>query len=520
MKLPLRTKLIIVFSVIFILIAGIFGIGYLSLTGMVKNTDKLSVEAPAITDSPDTVALLDEIRQQESFGMRLLIILTAVAGAITLGMCLYVTFSMNNGLKIVREAMEKMTEGDLTHRVTLNTADESGKMAGYYRDMQKYLITTVLHIKKVAAQLSEASERLSISARQSSESTRQVANNSLQMAKGAQDQSTNAQETAKAVEQLSTVISQVSSGAIEQSSNVKKAVEEIADVSADLSQVAKNAEVASQGAKQATDLAMSVADSNKLNITGIEKIKSATDNSARKIEDLGARSAEIGKIVAVISEIASQTNLLALNAAIEAARAGEQGRGFAVVSDEVRKLAERTATATKEIAELIANVQKDIEEASQVMAGGTKAVAEGLELVTQSGQGLERIRRITSGVNLQIDQISKKAQKVNTAAGDLVKVMGTVGNITDLNTQAAGKMSETATQVTRSMETVAGIAEENSAATEQVSASAEEMSLQINEMVEFAQLLKGISDALEQSVTQFKVDASLLESTEDPDSEA
>jgi methyl-accepting chemotaxis protein len=93
-------------------------------------------------------------------------------------------------------------------------------------------------------------------------------------------------------------------------------------------------------------------------VAGMERIKRAVEDSAVRVADLGAKSGQIGAIVETIDDIAAQTNLLALNAAIEAARAGEMGKGFAVVADEVRKLAERSGRATKEIASLIAEVQK------------------------------------------------------------------------------------------------------------------------------------------------------------------
>ena len=146
------------------------------------------------------------------------------------------------------------------------------------------------------------------------------------------------------------------------------------------------------------DAALTGAEKAKQMLEGMENIKSSATNTAKKIEELGARSTEIGKIVAVIDDIAAQTNLLALNAAIEAARAGDQGRGFAVVSDGVRKLAERTATATKEIADLISNVQKGVEEANLVMAGGVKAVEDGNKLAGQAGEAMEQIRKAADEV--------------------------------------------------------------------------------------------------------------------------
>jgi len=176
-------------------------------------------------------------------------------------------------------------------------------------------------------------------------------------------------------------------------------------------------------------------------------------------------------------------------------------------------LAERTATATKEIADLIGSVQKGVNEANQVMAGGSIAVGEGYDLAKQAGQALDQILRASNEVNAQVELISAKAQQVNVATNDLVQVIDSVGNITEQNTAASEQMTTSASQVSKSIETVAGIAEENSAATEQVSAAAQEMSAQVEEIVAYSQKLKEMAVCLEQSVAMFKVNSNIEDKT-------
>ncbi len=123
----------------------------------------------------------------------------------------------------------------------------------------------------------------------------------------------------------------------------------------------------------------------------MENVKKTMDMVSNKVHGLGERSKEIGKIVSAIDDIADQTNLLALNAAVEAARAGEQGRGFAVVADEVRKLAERSQAATKEIADLISGIQSGVEDTVAAMEKGTKEIDSGYDLANKAGQSLDDI---------------------------------------------------------------------------------------------------------------------------------
>src|SRR6185437_11671354 len=126
-------------------------------------------------------------------------------------------------------------------------------------------------------------------------------------------------------------------------------------------------------------------------LANMRSIADYVGTTARKIEELGKNSDQIGRIIGVIDEIADQTNLLALNAAIEAARAGEQGRGFAVVADEVRKLAERTTTATKEIAQMIQTIQAETRSAVEAMDRETRHANDGVATTAQAGASLEEI---------------------------------------------------------------------------------------------------------------------------------
>ncbi len=182
----------------------------------------------------------------------------------------------------------------------------------------------------------------------------------------------------------------------------------------------------------------------------MKEIASTTRKTSDVISTLGERSKEIGKIVRVIDEIADQTNLLALNAAIEAARAGEQGRGFAVVADEVRKLAERTVKATKEIGDMIKGIRNDTEEALSAMDEEAKAVDEGMKLVKEAGDSLKEIVKKVEDVSRMVEQIATAAEEQSTAADQISGDIETVARITR-------ESSSGADQIARASEEIAGL---------------------------------------------------------------
>jgi methyl-accepting chemotaxis protein len=218
---------------------------------------------------------------------------------------------------------------------------------------------------------------------------------------------------------------------------------------------------------------------------------------------MGRRSEQISQIVETIDDIAGQTNLLALNAAIEAARAGEQGKGFAVVADEVRKLAERSSKATKEISGIIHEIQTTVKEAVVAMDAGSKEVENGVLRAQESGEALAEILSAAKGVNQQIQTIAASAKQMGDLSGELVSASDAVNKVTDKNTVLAGEMETGAKAVVQSIESIASVSEENSAAVEEVSASVEEMSAQVEEVSASTQGLADLAQILQQVVSEF-----------------
>jgi len=180
-------------------------------------------------------------------------------------------------------------------------------------------------------------------------------------------------------------------------------------------------------------------------------------SSAQVVKKLGERSKDIGQIVATISGIASQTNLLALNAAIEAARAGEQGRGFAVVAEEVRKLAEQSEVAAKQIARLIEEIRLDTDQAVVAMDKGTQEVKIGTQVVTSAGESFQEIVVFINQISQQIQEVYSAAQQMGHTNQEIVTT------IDDINIVTQNNASE--------VQTVSAATEEQSASIEEIASS-------------------------------------------------
>ncbi len=303
--------------------------------------------------------------------------------------------------------MEKFSEGDLSVELNSNTNDEVGN---FYSGFNK----AMSNIRNFIKSLLDAITAVASAANQISSSTEE-------MAAGAQEQSSQTTEVAAAVEQMTKTIYETT----------------------------KNTGQAAEASKNAGKVAKEGGNIVEETIIGMNRISDVVTKSAETVQELGKSSNQIGEIVQVIDDIADQTNLLALNAAIEAARAGEQGRGFAVVADEVRKLAERTTKATKEIATMIKQIQKDTAEAVISMQTGKNEVNNGKQLALKAGDALTEI---ISGADKVVDivtQVASASEEQSSASEQISKNIESISSVTQQSASGVQQIAHASEDLNR-----------------------------------------------------------------------
>ncbi len=229
----------------------------------------------------------------------------------------------------------------------------------------------------------------------------------------------------------------MTTGAIQQDQEITNTSSAVEELTVSMKQVSNNAEASAEAAHRALDAAEQGNRAVRDTLDGMQRIRASVQATAKKIKSLGDRSLEISEIINVINDITEQTNLLALNAAIEAARAGEAGRGFAVVADEVRKLAEHSRSATKDIAALIKAIQAETNEAVVVMEEGTREVEIGAGLADQAGKALEAISTVVRQSAELVQEISLASKQQVRGTEGVANAMQIISNITRQTSQGA-----------------------------------------------------------------------------------
>jgi methyl-accepting chemotaxis protein len=352
-------------------------------------------------------------------------------------------------IRLMQSLMEKAESGDLSIRSEYMSKDEIGKLSVSFNSMIIKLRTIVKQIHNDSLSLSAMSEELSASAEQAGQASLHI----------------------------SEAIQQVSTGAEKQSGNIHATEHTVEHISAGVLEISDSAELVSIKALNASESSIAGKEAIEKSITQMKVIQTSIGDAAQIVLDLGDQTHQIGRIIELISGITSQINLLALNAAIEAARAGEHGRGFAVVSQEVRKLAEQSAEATKQISESVGSIQNKVKTAVESIQIGNREVDAGVKVVHHAGEAFRNIYK-------SVTEVSDQMQ------GGLVAIQ---------------KMAEGNEQVVKSFAVISEIASTSAAESQNVSAATEEQLASMEEIAASANSLSKMAEELQNSVSSFKL---------------
>ena len=377
----------------------------------IKNTQKVKAESDTTYDA---------------------VILTtiAVSALVVLAACVcgfFLLRTISGSVDMVLISLRKVAQGDLSVHLPTDSGDEFAQMASECNKMLENIRAMTKTIQKTAVSVSESSETLTSTSEQSAQATQNVAQSITEVAEAAHVQMDSVAEAKNQVHAFTRGLTEVAAT--------------IENVAADIEQTSQKAE-----------------EGNKLVMSTVEQMNTIADTaitSSDVVAKLGERSKEIGNIVEVISGISGQTNLLALNAAIEAARAGEHGHGFAVVAEEVRKLAEESQHASKQIGDLIRTIQEETEHAVAAMETGREEAEKGRENVTATGEEfseirsmIQRIQENSGSIEKTMEDLSQRAVKIDDATGQIhaaaSKVAAESENVSAATEQQAAGMQEIA----------------------------------------------------------------------------
>ena len=381
--------------------------------------------------------------------MMVMLITTIVCVLLLLAFSYKLINSIRGALNIMVHVCDKLSSGNFIVRTEPSQRkDELG-------DVHRALYDMTLKIGDLLKEVSKTTEQMAAASQQLNSSSMESANAATSVAQSVAD-------AASVVVQQQTAVTNGADSVASISQSVKSISQETEEISQEADQAAKKAEAGNLVVEKS--------------VNQIHSVEEKVRTTAQLVDELGARSQEIGAIVDTISDLAGQTNLLALNAAIEAARAGEQGRGFAVVAEEVRKLAEQSATAAQQIADLIGRIQDDTSKAVASMDSDRQAVVQGAESVEGLRQVFEEINGLVIDVAGKIESMSDSIQHVADQSSEITNHME------QIDTGAA--------KVADNMQSISAATEEQSASAQEIASASDSLARQAQDVQENLQKFK------------------------------
>ncbi|TYP70080.1 methyl-accepting chemotaxis protein [Paenibacillus methanolicus] len=348
----------------------------------------------------------------------------------------------------VTRLSRSLAEGDFTYRIKKESEDEFGRMADNFNGTMDTLEGTLAGVVQNAHTVASTSEQLTASAEQ----------------------------TSRATEQIAHAISRIAEGSTRQVEMTAHGAGIAAQVSASVRDLAGSVEAASESSLRSREEAVGGSDVVRSAVDQMNVIDERIQGMAAIMQTLGSKSKQIDGIITLITTISGQTHLLALNAAIEAARAGEHGREFAVVADEVRKLAEESTVAAEQIRDIITDIQRDTKRAVDAVAGGSAALAEGINRVGQTGATFQGIRET-------IEQLSSRMREardgIRAVSAQMDELAGSIAGVSEIARESAD-----------GTHTVASSAQQQNASMEEVAAASAMLAKMAGELMESVQSFK------------------------------
>jgi methyl-accepting chemotaxis protein len=360
--------------------------------------------------------------------------------------------------------------------------DTVASSAGSLAANAEQVSSSVEELGSSSEQVAKSAEVMASSVSETSATIEQMAVSIENVARNADELVTSVTETSATIEEMTVAIDQVAVNSQELQKVVGETSSAIEQMAASVREVARKVEEADAVAKGASGEGAAGLEASREAVAAMARVAEVIDRTSASIVNLGKRSEEIGNIVNVINEIADQTNLLALNAAIEAARAGDAGRGFAVVADEVRKLAERSVGATKEIAQVIRQVQEDTGESVRYGEIASKEAKSSMELSAAAGGSIEKIVGSIERTSALMSDVAQMTAEQSGASRQVIHAVERMSQAADVVANAAREQAAGGRQIRVAVERMTHITQEVTGATKEQALGSRQIRVAVENM--------------------------------------